>query len=73
MPDAALVLTGHCNCVLMVHHEILTRKLVGFSGFVMQGVEVEHVIKSVMRKQAMAAQQAAQALASQQLSRVAAS
>ena len=38
-----------------------------------QGVEVEHVIRSVMRKQAMAAQQAAQDLASQQLSRAAAS
>lgn len=43
------------------------------SGLVVQGLEVEHVIRSVMRKQAMAAQQAALDLASQQLSRVAAS
>lgn len=35
-----------------------------------QGVEVEHVIKSVMRKQAMTAQQAALDLASQQLTKV---
>lgn len=57
----------------MMHHDTMTKQVVEVSDFVMQGVEVEHVIKSVMRKQAMAAQQAAKELASQQLSRVAAS
>lgn len=61
--------------LFMVHRDKMTTIAVELadSSVVMQGVEVEHVIKSVMRKQAMAAQQAAQVLASQQLSRVAAS